>query len=194
MRKVAWKTSMLPKRPAVSEAAARPFQSAPGRHVAALARPAGYSRIGFIEVFDEAKTGCRIVCVVRQTKQRDRPESAVDDASRFQFAPAFRIHPGGDSESRLACFVAGAINFEFRDRFFAWGSPSQDVLAVAFGVSKDLVSLCFSVRIELIGGEGGYERVARLQPALAAGPTPALPGNFPHRWVPMMTSSAGAPR
>jgi hypothetical protein len=124
----------------------------------------------------------------------DRPESAVDDASRFQFAPAFRIHPGGDSESRLACFVAGAINFEFRDRFFAWGSPSQDVLAVAFGVSKDLVSLCFSVRIELIGGEGGYERVARLQPALAAGPTPALPGNFPHRWVPMMTSSAGAPR
>jgi hypothetical protein len=132
---------MLPKRPAVSEAAARPFQSAPGRHVAALARPAGYSRIGFIEVFDEAKTGCRIVCLVRQTKQRDRPESAVDDASRFQFAPAFRIHPGGDSESRLACFVAGAINFEFRDRFFAWGSPSQDVFGRLRGAGRFRKSL-----------------------------------------------------
>src|SRR6185437_5785035 len=53
---------------------------------------------------------------------------------------------------------------------FSPGAAHRKTSLVAFGVPKDLVSLCFSVRIELIGGEGGYERVARLQPALAAGP------------------------
>ena len=49
-----------------------------------------------IKVFDEAKTGRRIVGVDRQAKQRNRAEFALDDASRFQFARAFGVHASGD--------------------------------------------------------------------------------------------------
>ena len=54
---------------------------------------------------------------------------------------------------RSARFAARAVDFEFRDRLFALGRPPQNVLAATLGMPEDLVSLCFSVQIELTGGE-----------------------------------------
>ena len=88
-----------------------------------------------------------VVGVADQPEQRHGAEFAVDDPRRFQSAHAF-AGPSGPRfrrwRARTGRFAAGAVDFELRDRLFARRRPAEDVLAAAFGVPEDLVSLCFA--------------------------------------------------
>src|SRR6266851_4834241 len=131
-------------------------RGAPGRQCVALARPAGNLQPGLVETFDKAEAGPRPVGVAWTAKQRHRAELAVNDARRLQLAPVRRLHSYGyssESGPGLVEFAAGAIDFEFCNRLFALGRPAKDVLAAAFGMPKDLVSLCLFGQIELADGE-----------------------------------------
>jgi len=55
--------------------------------------------------------------------------------------------------SRSVEFRAAAIDLELGDRLFSLRRPAEDVLAAAFGMPEDLVSLCFAGQIELADGK-----------------------------------------
>src|SRR5258708_11921348 len=93
-------------------------------------------------------------------RQRHLAELAVDDTRRFEFARALEAHPRGQFDDRRFQWIefsAGAIDFQFGDRPFAFSGaldgPAKDVLAAAFGMPKDLVTAGFFSQIELTDGE-----------------------------------------
>src|SRR5262245_37807322 len=101
-------------------------------------------------------------------KQGHGAELAVDDSGGLQLPRARRIHPGGEVSGRRADLVelfTRTIDFEFSDRRATGAAPMEHVLAAAFRVPENLVSLCLAWKNEVTDGEPRC-RASSLAPGL----------------------------